>query len=189
MSESDINTLGHALFYEDSLPLRWREADDQVIAFERPILRENNEELLRLIAVLDDHPAENGDETDSHSQDFVRVETKLNLLLGLVGQLVAVHFPLPPSRPVRLNPIGVEWTNAEALRPGDSGMVEIYLSTCCPRPLVLPGKVNQVELATAGYRVSICFTEIDEATRERLEKLIFRHHRRSVAIARRRAAS
>lgn len=186
MSESDTDTLGHGLIYEDSLPLRWREADEQAMVLERLNLRENNEATLRFLAALDEHPNENVDESEPRSQDLVRMETKLNLLLGLVGQLVAAHCPLPPLRTIKLNPNGIEWICDKALRPGECGLVEIYLSTYCPQPLVFPGKVNHIETTKAGYRINVQFVELCEATRERLEKLIFRHHRRSVAIARRR---
>lgn len=188
MSEADSGSLGHGLLYEDILPLQWHDLQEGSALLEVPRLNESNEEVLRFIGALDEYPSEAGDEHEPLTQDLARVETKLNLLLGLVGQLVAVHFPLPPLKTVKLNPIGVEWMADEALHPGDYGLVEIYFNARCPRPLIFPGKVDRVETTAVGHRVIIQFFELGESIRERLEKIIFRHHRRSVALARRRAS-
>ncbi len=185
MTDAD-ETLG--LFYEDYLPLQWRTVAEETTALAMPRLNESNDEAMRFIAALDEYPSEALDESAPYTQELVRVETKLNLLLGLVGQLMTVHFPLPPAKAIKLSPGGVEWTEDEELLPGDCGLVEIYLSDRCPRPLIFPGKIERVEAGPDTRRVHVQFTGLSEAIRERLEKIIFRHHRRRVALARRRVS-
>ena len=185
MSEAD-GEIGHGLLYEDSLPMQWRAATEQSLLSELHGLNEHNEEVLRFISVLDEYPGEIGDENAPIAQELARVETKLNLLLGLMGQLLTVHFPLPPMKAVKLNPIGIEWLTDQALCPGGFGVAEIYLNPRCPRPLTFPGKVDRVEVTDQGRRITAQFVALSASVQERLEKIIFRHHRRSVALARRR---
>jgi hypothetical protein len=187
MSESD-SEIGHGLLYEESLPMQWRAVPEQSFRSELTSLNENNEEVLRFIGVLDEYPGEIGDEHAPIAHELARVETKLNLLLGLVGQLLTVHFPLPPLKTVKLNPIGIEWLEDQGLRPGEVGIVEIYLNPRCPRPLTFAGKVDRVESTGGGYRIMVQFEPLSTSVQERLEKTIFRHHRRSVALARRLAS-
>lgn len=189
MSEAESTAVGQGLLYEDSLPLQWRPLAEGPALTEVVRQNEFNEQVMGFIGVVDEHPAEVTDEHAPFMQELARVESKLNLLLGLVGQLVAVHFPLPPLRAVRLSPVGVTWIADEALHPGDFGLVEIYLSLRCPHPLTFFGKVDRVEAAAGGYRVNVQFVEMGEMLRGHLEKIIFRHHRRRVALARRRASS
>lgn len=185
MTESD-SEVDHGLLYEDLLPLQWREVREQSAFLKTPSYNDNNEEVLRFIGVLDEFPNEIGDEYEPIAQELTRVETKLNLLLSLVGQLLTVHFPLPPLKAAKLNPVGIEWITDQGPHPGDFGIVEIYLNSSCPRALTFPGRVERVEATDNGYRISVQFLALSASNQERLEKIIFRHHRRRVAMARRR---
>jgi len=188
MTEPDSDTLGQGLIFEDSIPLQWHAQAESPTLSEVSGLNEANEEVMRFIDVLDEYPSEPGDEHVPLSQDLARVESKLNLLLGLVGQLMTVHFPLPPMKPVKLSPIGIEWLADDQLQPGGYGLVEIYLNARCPRSLCLPGQLERVESANGGLLMVVKFLELSEVLQEHLEKIIFRHHRRKIAQARRRAS-
>lgn len=181
------DSLGQGLVYEDMLPLRWRGVDVRHTTVELARLQETNDEILRTLGMLDEYLSETSEEHAPLSQEMLRVETKLNLLLALVGQLFTLHYPQPPARPVKLSPQAVEWVAADGLPLGDYGVVELYLSPRCPRPLVLPGVVRKVEALPGGHAIGVEFLGLGDAVTERLEKIIFRHHRRSIALARRRA--
>lgn len=185
MSESDDDGPGQGLVLEDTLPLRWRAADRDALAAAALHHHEQNEEVLRFIAALEEAPGEFGEEHQPVAQEMARLEVKVNLLLGLVGQLLAVHFPLPPDVPVRLNPLGAEWIAGTGPQPGDTGTVEIWLSPRCPKPLILACRADHAGSAEQGRRYGVQFILMAEPLRERLEKIIFRHHRRSVALSRR----
>lgn len=184
--DKDNDTLGQGLVYEDMLPLRWRGLDIHHTSLELARLQEGNEEVLRVIAVLDEYLSEGGEEHASLNQEMLRVETKLNLLLALVGQLFTLHYPQPPVRPVKLSPISIQWLSGDGVALGDYGVVELYLSPHCPRPLVFPGTVIRCEAVAGGHCIGVEFDGLSEGIKERLEKIIFRHHRRSIALARRR---
>lgn len=185
--DGNHDTLGQGLVYEDMLPLRWRGVDVRHTTLELARLQETNDEILRTLGMLDEYLAESSEEHTPLSQEMLRVETKLNLLLALVGQLFTLHYPQPPARPVKLGPRAVEWVTADGLPLGDYGVVELYLSPRCPRPLVLPGVVRKVEALPGGHSIGVEFLGLGDAVTDRLEKIIFRHHRRSIALARRRA--
>lgn len=180
----DINS-EQGLIYEDILPLQWQAVADETSPLEMATFDAKNEEVLRFIDVLDEHPGDSVAEHASVNQELAKVEVKFDLMLSLVTQLLSVYFPLPKPMHVRLTPGGVHWLSDEPVAAGSRGTVEIYLNDRCPRPLVFFGRVENVEQEVAGYRIVFQFGELSEVVRERLEKLIFRHHRRSVALARR----
>ena len=177
------------LIYEDLLPLRWRITEKEATPLDVAKLNGNNEEVLRFIDILGEHPSDTGNnEYPPLNQDLTKIEVKFELLLSLVSQLLSVYFPLPPPVQVKLDTTGVEWISSDTLNPGSYGLVEVYLSLHCPRPLIFPGKITGVEATMEGVRINAQFGELSATLRERLEKIIFRHHRRSVAQIRRRPA-
>src|SRR3569832_2495093 len=101
-----MESLGQGLVYEDMLPLRWRSVELRHTTLELARLQDNNEEVLRIIAVLDEHLSDTSEEHAPLSQELLRVETKINLLLGLVGQLFTLHYPRPPAGPGGRGPRG-----------------------------------------------------------------------------------
>lgn len=180
------DSFGQGLIYEDMVPLRWRALNEPHTAVELAHLQDGNEEVLRVIGVLDEHLSEGVEEHAPLSQEMTRIETKLNLLLALLGQLFTLHYPQPPARSVKLTPNGVEWVAAEPAQVDDYGVVELYLSARCPRPLVFPGTMVKADATLAGHALAVKFRDLNDVVKERLEKIIFRHHRRRVALTRRR---
>ena len=188
MTESGTDS-EQGLIFEDLLPLKWQELADEPSSLEMAKLDAGNEEVLRFIDVLDEYPSESIAEHPSINQELAKVEIKFDLLLNMLTQLLGVYFPLPAAVNVRLTPCEVQWLSHVAINPGTHGLVEIYLNNRCPRALVFLARVEHAEQDGQGYRVSAQFIEISDPIRERLEKMIFRHHRRSVALARRRLIS
>jgi hypothetical protein len=185
----DTVILNNELAYEDLLPVAFkplaRPLDLPAIA----ALTDRNVRMLQVCAVLEDHGAvEKKDESSPHAADILRLEVKVNLLLDLVGQLLATQLPRPAATPVRFNAQGALWKASEAPRPGQQGLLEIWLRDSLPRPLTLPANVTHV---AADGHVKVTFVPPGEATADLLEKLAFRRHRRQVAGVRqpRRAGS
>ncbi|RMD79164.1 MAG: hypothetical protein D6809_04270 [Gammaproteobacteria bacterium] len=182
----------HGLSYEDHLPVRWVAGPVPEAEGTRTRLEEENEQALRALALLEERlperPAEGGGEEHAQpaAQELARVEAKLNLILALVGQLVARDRAVPPARPVRLGADGLSWeAEGPVPAPGERGLVEVYPVPRWPQPLRLPARVVAVEPVGEGrHRVCVHYEAMGETAREALEKLVFRHHRRSVARAR-----
>ena len=183
----DITEQG--LIYEDLLPLKWQTSDKEPSSLDMAKFDAMNEEVLRFIDVLDEHSSEGGIDHSSINQELAKVDIKFDLLLSLVTQLLSVYFPLPDPVQVKLTPYGVQWLSDNIINTGSYGLLELYITNRCPRALIFPVQIDSAEEDGEAYRISAQFGEISGPIRERLEKMIFRHHRRGVALARRKVVS
>lgn len=173
------------LIYEDVIPLRWSVVTAALTEAQQARLQETNEEALRIIAALDEHPAESSNEHDAVAQELQRLDFKLNMVLDLVGQLLSQHLVLPAPAPVRLGPNSIEWDAPAVPDAGGLVNVEIFLSRKYPRAITLHGRVRQVNALGGARRVQVMFESVSALVQQSLEKFIFRHHRRRIAHARR----
>ncbi len=179
---------GGELSWEDRLPLAWRPAPADHAA-ETPRLYESA--LTRLNAILTVGEAlasELPDEGSPRTQDLVRLEARLNLLLAMVGELLAAQRPRPAARAVRLGGSWVEWEDPHPPAVGETLAVELYLNPSLPDAVTLPAVVAAVNRPGSGQAtVHATFPDLPPNVRNALEKLIFRWHRRRVAEHRRAA--
>jgi hypothetical protein len=102
----------------------------------------------------------------------------MNLVLELMGQLLAAQQPRPRPTSLRFNALGAVWRTSTPPKQGEQGLLDIYLRECLAQPLTLIANVTQV---TAEGQVRATFTPPGEATADLIEKLAFRRHRRLVA--------
>ena len=174
------------LVYEDHLPLRCQAVAPSLDAAHWAPLHEANEDVLRSLSLLEEHPQELAEENPAVAHEIRRLDFKLNLLLDMVGLLVARDLALPDRVPLRLSAQGLEWTTAQPLPVDSLVQLELYLSTKLPRPLVLLGRIRgHSPLAEGVSKVVAVFEDLSELEADWLEKIIFVHHRRQVAHARR----
>lgn len=181
----DTIVLYEELAYEDQLPVAWcpapRNPDSALLASHT----ERNVRLLQAATALEEHGQhEKPDENAPHAADIIRLDFKLNLLLDLVGQILAANQPRPSAVPVRFNSKGAIWhagARSTPPRAGETGFTEIYLRDCLVQPLCFFGHVAD---ANADGRVKVRFAPLGEPVSDLLEKLAFRRHRRQVADAR-----
>lgn len=178
----DTVVLQNELAYQDLLPVGWRplaETPDLPMATS---LAEANVRILQVCAAIEEQGAlEKKDDKSPHSADIMRLEVKMNLLLDLVGQLLAAAQPRPPARLIRFNALGAAWKSAVPLQAGQQGLLDIYLRDSLPQPLTLIARITQVN---PDGHVRAAFAPPGEATADLIEKLAFRRHRRQVAGAR-----
>lgn len=184
MTTHSPSSLGSALALEERLPLRWCPLESPPCD---PLQRQQvNEDTLRVILSLDEHHhvTERHEEDAALAGELLRLESKLNLVLELVSQVLAHQLSLPPAVPVRLAAHRLEWQAASAA-PSGSGIIELYASLRYPRPLFLPATIE----GTGNGWVHAVFDDLGEPVQDLLEQLIFRYHRRQVAATRRAGAS
>jgi len=171
------------LAYEDMLPVRWRpqaETVSEVMAAQN--LVERNLRVLQACDALEEHgQLEKSDDESPHSADLMRLDFKLNLLLDLVGQLMANSQPRARPVPIRFNAMGAMWKVDEPLALGAHGVLEITLRELVMQPLSLPAEV--VSGAGAG-EARVRFLWLGETVADHIEKLVFRRHRRKIAGSR-----
>ncbi len=175
---ADTIVLYEELAFQDVLPLRWQ--NQPLEPATAAALAERNLQVLQAWDALEDHGlVEKPDENAPLAADIQRLDRKMTLLLGLVGQLLALNRPRPAPVPLRFNARGAIWRAAEAPPPpGAQGLLEIYLHDCVAQPLRLAGEVTAV---TPNREVKVRFAPLDDALSAVIAKIAFRRHRRQIA--------
>lgn len=175
----DTVILQNELAYQDLLPVGWRSLAKAPDLATVTNLADANVRTLQVCAVIEEQGSvEKKDDKSPHSADIMRLEVKMNLMLDLMGQLLAAAKPRPPATMIRFNALGAVWQSTSALRIGDEGLLDIYLRDSLPQPLTVIATITQV---SAEGKVRAAFSPVGEATADLIEKLAFRRHRRQVA--------
>jgi hypothetical protein len=185
----DTVVLQNELAYQDLLPVGWRPLKKTPDLATVTSMADSNLRILQVCAAIEEQGAvEKKDEKSPHSADIMRLEVKMNLLLDLVGQLLAAAQTRPEATLIRFNALGGYWNSAVPLRNGDQGYLDIYLRDSLPKPITLIATITQ---SSPEGQVRAAFAPPGEAVADLIEKLAFRRHRRQVAGVRqpRRAGS
>jgi hypothetical protein len=179
----DTIVLYEELAYEDVLPVAWRRLPEPFDPALIGAFADRNVRVLQAVAALDEHgQLEKADDNSPYAADMARLELKVNLLLDMVGQLLAASHPRPKPAAVRFNALGGVFQSAPPFPDlGSQGVLEVYLRECIAEPLQLLGRVASVG---PDGRVKVRFVPPGEHVADLLEKLAFRKHRRQVAGAR-----
>lgn len=161
------------------LPALWRALDMPLSEAELTAINDSNGVLLNAIAVVDSHNQADPDESGAHSE-LLRIEAKVDLLLGLVTRVLSAHQATPTLFRVFLSAQQLSWQDAlvpvpESV-PEQLGVVDLYVYPLIAVPLTLPLRIN-----SAG---SAQIIGLNLHTLNGLEKFLFRQHRRAIAGAR-----
>ena len=93
---SDTVILFEELAYQDVLPVAWRPLPDQIDPDLAASYTASNVRVLQACTALQEQgQVEKVDENSPHAQDFLRIELKINLLLDVVGRILAANQPRP----------------------------------------------------------------------------------------------
>lgn len=181
MTGSTINPLHRGLVYEGHLPLSWKAVPTLPGDNEMTSLEYTNSEVLRTLFALESHPSDLGEDNEGKSQDLVRLDFKVNLLLDLVGQLLTQQLVIPEARELTLMANGILWQDTDPPPVASVLRIELYLNMRYPRPLVLHGRVQDIRQLPQNWTAEMEFYEQGESVREGLERFIFVQHRRTIA--------
>jgi hypothetical protein len=182
LSPAEIDVLGEQVFYDDELGLGWEEIE--VLPGEIPLGRINarNETVLRSITMLEER-----DETqveNAERAEFNRLEGKVDLLLELLAQMVRNGESPARAHSLRLNARGLCWNTAVA-PPADALLcIELYPLPAWPLHLTLYARVTDMAQRHRDWRVCARIEALSVGAKEWLDKLVFRRHRRAVAMSR-----
>ena len=169
-----------AVGYDDHLPVAWTPGG----APTGPALDRLNAELARslsALAVIEEAGVDPAEESEPVTHEVLRLESKVDLLLSLVGRLMLDRIELPDAADLTLRAGGVEWLSPPPdLAAGDEGLVTIYVNPDIPLPLRLPGRVLRAD----GGHAAVVFEGLIAEVGDHLSKYVFRHHRRQIARAR-----
>jgi hypothetical protein len=172
--------------YEDRLPVDWEVLAQPLTDGEILQLNTRNEELLSILLTLDEAHTE-AEERDEkgESAGLLRLEGKLDLLLGMLGELLLSNTTLPPIHAVSLTSTQLQVQiepkkKVKQPREGSNVKIHLFISPRLPRPIELLGSVVSREEATILFSL----VSMEERFRDLLAKFIFRQHRRNIALAR-----
>jgi len=181
-SRTDADFDGLAL--HDFLPLAWEPSPLSDPA-ELEHYNQETARALQALALFEEAPKELSTDPNPKGQELQHLEAKVDVLLSLVTRLASQQQGLPKRHNTVLRADSLEWTGpaAEQARTGDSGVVVIYPNPLLPIPFRLAGRVvSSVERNGTKWRI-IRFEHLSPLVSVGLEKLVFRRHRRQVAIA------
>ena len=177
---ADTVVLYEELAFQSVLPVLWRPCAGPLDAETAAGLADRNQQVLQAWDAMEEHgPVEKPDENSPYTADLMRLERKINLLLDLVGQILAANRPRPIPAAVRFNALGAVWRGTAPLpETGAQGVLEVHLHECLAQPLRLPGRVTSV---TPDGNVKARFIPLGETVADLIEKMAFRRHRRQIA--------
>ena len=185
MKNNPIEAIDSRPVYEDCLPLSWDTPDSKPDQAALLAIQNENEETLKVICSLDEAHLENDDPQSVHAQQLMRLDAKVNFLMDMVGQLLQSSLTLPSPSKMSLSADGIQWIDKRAPDVSDYIHVQLYLKVKYPKPVILPALVRSVNKVEEGYRITSEFDSLSAGVEEWIEKLIFRHHRRAIALSRR----
>jgi len=176
----------HGMRCADVLPLSWQ-GGSLPGAAEAARLDDDNVHTLKAVAALEEYATEPADESDPESLEQRRLNDKVNILLEMVGHLLALHASAPAPVAVTLSSDAVEWDAFAGAAPADGarGIVRLYLHRYVPRPLCLAGVARCEDRGDGRVRVRLEFAPLGAPLASALERHVFRRHRRAIAGARR----
>src|SRR5262249_596151 len=89
---SDTVILCEEVAYQDVLPVAWRPLGGQIDPDLAASYTASNVRVLEACTALQEQgQVEKADENNPHSADFLRIELKINLLLDVVGRILAAN--------------------------------------------------------------------------------------------------
>src|SRR4051812_19172820 len=98
----DTVVLHNELAYEGVLPVGWRTLGKALDLTAVTALTERNVRTLQVCTTIEEQgPVEKAEDKSLHSADLLRLEVKMNLVLELMGQLLAAQQPRPAPVAVR----------------------------------------------------------------------------------------
>lgn len=172
-----MTSLSQGLVMEGSYSFAVEKVQDVPTSTELVSIDKQNEKILRTSAIWQD-PVE-VEELDHVSLELHRQDLKISLLLDLVGELLIRQSELPPIEAIQLTATGIEFSSEIcSAERGEKVKATLFLLPAFPRALQFYGGITSSE--KKGFSV-LSFQDTSIAVQDQIEKIIFTHHRRSIA--------
>jgi len=167
--------------YEAALPLVWTPLAQPIGALRRSQLNDDNLRVLAAVALLDETRANGSGPDDGNALDaeVARLHQKLNLVIDLLGFLVARQGGEGEPSRVRLSWQGVVFAGDRRL--GEQGLVALSLHRSVPQTFTWPARIAHID----GEERHARFEGFGDALQSAIERHVFLRHRRAVAGSRR----
>ncbi len=174
---------GVSLF--ERLPMEWVAGD---LGNLQEIDHANHEtaRALQALAVYEEMPHEPVASDINHpNSDVLHLQVKVDVLLSLVGRLMADQSGMPPRHSLVLRAASAEWSGPDQnkARAGDTGYMLLYPNASLPLPLRIPARVvGSVERSGSRW-LQTRFEHLSPAVGAGMARMVFRRHRRQVAFS------
>jgi len=176
-----LDITDEGLVLTDRLPVSVQVLDTLPEKYELAVADQENESFLKTSLVWQE-PVDL-DDLDQVGQELRRQDLKISLLLEMMSELLAQNNTIPKPRKLKLSTKGLAFGSGTVeLNAGQQVSVMIYIVPSFPKALKLYGEIHKSE---DGKVTMIAFEGVSQSVKEALDKLIFRHHRREVAMVRR----
>jgi len=175
------------LSFQDTLPLACEVLASPPTFNDFMRFDDRNTSLLKTLASEDQSRREPEPSLEALMQEIDRLDQKLNLITELLADLVRREVVVPAAQAFRLSSAGVSFApvSSESLGQGDWVKVSLFLLPNVPRPLEFAGKVVATDVAfVPGDWQTVVFEQVNEVVESSLDRLVFKHHRREVALRR-----
>ena len=170
---SQVCPFGEQLSYQDTMPIAVLKMRGQPTFSDFMRFDDRNASLLKSLEAL--------------MQEIDRLDQKLNLMTELLAVLVRREVVVPEPQPFRLSSAGVsfEYSEAELVTDGDWVKVSLFLLANMPRPLEFAARVvaSNSDFVPNDW-LTLSFEQVSEVVESALDRLVFKHHRREVAMRR-----
>ncbi len=176
-----IDALPEGLSFTDNISITWNTAEHRPDDAQLATLNESNESFLRTASAIGEFFTDVAEEDTATSQDIIRLDLKLNLILDLVGQLIYKQLDIPAMSLVTISSSEVAWQCTDVPEPGQMIFIEAYVQHGTPKPLCFYGEVVSDKQEHSCGHVRARYLGLNGSVQTWLDKLIFRHHRRAVA--------
>jgi len=174
-----VSSLPSGLVMKGSYSFTVEKVQDVPTSTELLSIDKENEKLLRASTIWQDPVEVEELDHDHVSLELRRQDLKISLLLDLVGELLVRQSELPPHESIQLTATGIEFSNDVcAVGKGDKAKATLFLVPAFPRALQFYGDITSSE--RKGFS-ALSFQGISIAVQDQIEKIIFTHHRRSIA--------
>ncbi len=182
------DALSNSLVIEDKYPLAWQCLDEVPTSSQLVQISNRNRQILNVLLSLDEKNHDSEVEQNALTKEIKLLDDKLNLVLAMMGQLLARESNLPTVLPVCLGAKGLQYLlPAQDERLPENGhlyQLDLFLDGRFPQPISLISRVSVDINSEAGKLILVIFQDIGTEVEELLEKFIFRHHRRAIAQSR-----
>lgn len=127
--------------------------------------------------------------TDNENRaENLHLEAKLNVLINMVSILLRWQQKPPPEVMIKMGSEKITWFCMKPPVLDQWLQVQIYVCGLVPQPLSLFGRCQAIQAENDGFLVSLALLKMEGTLQAEFEKFIFRHHRRSIALLRRRVS-
>jgi len=175
------------LSFQDTLPLACEALASPPTFNDFMRFDDRNTSLLKTLASEDQSRREPEPSLEALMQEIDRLDQKLNLISELLADLVRREVVVPVAQVFRLSSAGVSFAphQAPVSAPGTWVKVSLFLLPNVPRPLVFAGKGVATDSAfVPSDWQTVVFEQVNEVVESSLDRLVFKHHRREVAMRR-----